>query len=214
MDVAVESFIYPLISRFWLFLRDEQTREDRTAQREKLHRYQGAGTGLVLSAVVLSHFLATLAVLVHAARHAPEWLAVVAPDALELAVTLGTRPVSSSPDEDDDSDDEEMSNASQPKNREDKEARVLTMALELALIVLDGCAELDGGRSLGLEHTALLLGSGEWAGQVFTRLEKGLLFKGGGGMAEARLSKAAAGVVLKANELAERWRRSMIDLAR
>lgn len=213
-EVAVEYFIYPLIRRFWLFLRDEQTREDRTAQRETLHRYHGAGTGLILNAVVLSHFLATLAVLVHAARNAPEWLAVVAPDALELAVTLGTRPVSNSPDEDDCSGNENASGTPRQDSREDKEARVLTMALELALIVLDGCAELDGGRSLGLEHTALLLGAGEWAGQVFARLEKGLLVKGGGGMAEARLSKAAAGVVLKVNELAERWRRSMIDLAR
>lgn len=212
-EVAVEYFIYPLISRFWLFLRDEQTREDRTAQREKLHQYRGAGTGLILNAIVLSHFLATLAVLVHAARNAPEWLAVVAPDALELAVTIGTRPVSSYGDDEDGNDDEKGTGDNE-SSRESKEARVLTMALELALIILDGCAEVDGGRSLGLENAPLLLGAGEWAGQVLARLEKGLLVKGGGGMAEVRLTKAAAGVVLKANELAEKWRRSMIDLTR
>ncbi|THH13840.1 hypothetical protein EW146_g6422, partial [Bondarzewia mesenterica] len=97
---------------------------------------------------------------------------------------------------------------------EEKEARVLTMALELALVVLDGCAELDSGRSMGLEHPALLLATGEWAGEVFGRLEKGVLIRGGGGAAEARLNKAAAGVVIKVSELSERWKRSMIDMAR
>jgi len=59
-EVAVEYFIYPLLNRFWLFFRDEQTREERTAQYDLLHRYRGAGTGLILNAVVLSHFLSTL----------------------------------------------------------------------------------------------------------------------------------------------------------
>ncbi|KAI0060825.1 hypothetical protein BV25DRAFT_1806725 [Artomyces pyxidatus] len=204
-DVAVEHFIYPLVNRFWTFLRDEQTREERSAHRDQLHRYRGAGTGLILNAVVLSHFLATLGVLVHAARNAPAWLAVVAPDTLELAVTLGTRPVSLSPEEEHDSGGEGLGS-------KDKEAQVLTMALELALVVLDGCLELDGGRSLGLEHTALLLAVGEWAQEVFGRLEKGVLVKGGGGAAEVRLSKAAAGVVIKVDELSGRWRRAMIDV--
>ncbi|TFY50283.1 hypothetical protein EVG20_g11611, partial [Dentipellis fragilis] len=74
-EVAVECFICPLLNRFWLFLRDEQTREARTAQRDSLHRYRGAGAGLILSAPVLAHLLATLGVLAHAARNAPAWLA-------------------------------------------------------------------------------------------------------------------------------------------
>ncbi|KAI0048561.1 hypothetical protein FA95DRAFT_1034938 [Auriscalpium vulgare] len=204
-EVAVECFLYPLMNRFWLFLRDEQTREERTAHKDPVHRYRGAGTGLILNPLVLSHFLATLGVLVHAARNAPAWLAVVAPDALELAVTLGTRPISHTPDDDDDD------NGGATQSAQDKEARVLSTALELALVVLDTALELDGGRSLGLEHTALLLATGEWAQEVFDRLEKGILVKGGGG-SEARLSKAAAGVVIKVDELAQKWRRSMIDV--
>ena len=90
---------------------------------------------------------------------------------------------------------------------------MLATALELALIVLDGSLEIDAGRSLGLEHTALLLAVGEWAGAVFRTLEQGVLVRGGGGAAEARLSKAAAGVVIKVSELSDRWRRSMIDVA-
>ena len=204
-DVAVECFLYPLMNRFWLFLRDEQTREERTARRDILHQYRGAGTGLILNALVLSHLLATLGVLVHASRNAPAWLAVVAPDALELAVTLGTRPISRSV-EDEDGDDREL------RGGDDKDARVLTTALELALVVLDACVELDGGRTLSLEHTTLLLAAGEWAQGLFTRLEKGMLVKGGGGVGEVRLRKVAAGVVIKVDEVAERWRRSMIDL--
>ncbi|KAI9510400.1 telomere length regulation protein-domain-containing protein [Russula earlei] len=203
-DVAVESFLYPLINRFWLFLRDEQAREERTAHRDILHQYRGAGTGLILNALVLSHLLATLGVLVHASRNAPAWLAVVAPDALELAVTLGTRPISRGAEEEGESGGESGSG-------DDKDARVLTTALELALIVLDACVELDGGRSLSLEHTGLLLAAGEWAQGLFARLEKGILVKGGGGASEVRLRKAAAGVVIKVDEVSERWKRSMID---
>ncbi|KAI9446831.1 hypothetical protein H4582DRAFT_1908693 [Lactarius indigo] len=203
-DVAVECFLYPLMNRFWLFLRDEQTREERTAHRDILNQYHGAGTGLILNALVLSHFLATLGVLVHVSRNAPAWLSVVAPDALELAVTLGTRPVSRAPEDDEESGGESGSGA-------DKNARVLTTALELALVVLDTCVELDGGQSLSLEHTALLLAAGEWAQGLFSLLEKGILIKGGGGVAEVRLRKAAAGVVIKVDEVSERWKRSMID---
>lgn len=207
--VAAEYFLAPLINRFWLFLRDEQTREERTAHRDTLHRYRGAGTGLILNAMVLAHFLGTLAVLVHASQNAPEWLAVIAPDALELALNLGTRPVSQG--EIDEDDEEQKPNGLAGENK-GKEATVLATALELALVVLDGCLQLDGGRSLGLDHTTLLMGVGEWAGRVFERLEKGGLLEGGGGAQAMKVKMAAAGVLLKVDELKSRWRRSMIDV--
>ena len=208
-QVAAEFFVAPLISTFWLFLRDEQTREDRTARNESLFQYRGAGTGLILNPLVLAHFLATLAVLVHAARNAPEWLAVVAPNALELAVTLGTRPVSRQ--EGADEDEDEAGTIGSGGEVRSKEAAVLVAAMELALVVLDGCLELDGGRSIGLEHTRLLLGTGEWAGGVFARLEKGIKIPGGGGAQETRLRGAVAGVLLKVDALTSTWRRSMVS---
>ncbi|KAI0362718.1 hypothetical protein OH77DRAFT_1442575 [Trametes cingulata] len=214
-EVAAEFFICPFINRFWVFLRDEQTREARTANQPVLHRYRGAGTGLVLSALVLGRFLETLAVLVHAARNAREWLAVIAPDALELAITLGTRPLSRGEGADDpaDSDLDGNGNAGLPgESKQTKEATLLTAALELALIVLDASLDLDGGRSLGLEHTALLLGTGEWAGKVLSAVEEGAKVLGGGGAQEVRLRRAAAGVLLKVDELSSRWRRSMIEV--
>lgn len=207
-EVAAEFFIAPLINRFWLFLRNEQTREARTAHQEPLYRYKGTGTGLVLNPIVLAHLLSTLAVLVHAAYNAPQWLAVMAPDALELAVTLGTRPVSQMEDD----EDENNRPGVQVDSVNGKEGTVLTTSLELVLVVLDGCLELDGGRSLCLEHTALLLGAGEWAGEVFSRLEKGTRVEGGGGAQEVKLKRATAGVLLKVDELTSKWRRSMVDI--
>ncbi|KAL1748093.1 telomere length regulation protein-domain-containing protein [Schizophyllum fasciatum] len=201
-DVAAECFIMPLVNRFWVHLRDERTREARTAHRAPQQRYRGAGAGLVLGALVLSRFLGTLAVLVHAAQNAPAWLAVVAPEALELALTLGARPVGVTEEQDAGQDGEEGTG----------QAAVLVGALELAIVVLDGCLELDGGQSLGIEHTALLLGVGEWAGAIFSQLDKGVLVQGGGGEYEVRLRRAAAGVVLKVNEMTAKWRRSMVDM--
>ncbi|KAG5639626.1 hypothetical protein H0H81_010828 [Sphagnurus paluster] len=202
-EVGTEYFIAPMINRFWLFLRDERTREERSAHQQGRGRYHSAGTGLILNPVVLAHFLRTLAILAHASQNAPEWLGVVAPDALELAVTIGTRPVSHTEAEDE--DDEELG------AQRGKEASVLTSALELALVVLDGCLEIDGGRVIGLEYTTLLLGAGEWAGGVFAQLEKGFKIQGGGGAHETKLKRAAAGVLLKIDELTSKWRRSMLD---
>ncbi|TRM61806.1 telomere length regulation protein-domain-containing protein [Schizophyllum amplum] len=201
-EVAAECFIMPLINRFWVYFRDERSREERTAHRAAHQRYRGAGAGLVLGALVLSRFLGALAVLVHAAQNAPEWLAVVAPEALELALTLGARPVSVA----------ELNAGGQDDEENGKQAAVLTAALELAIVILDGCLELDGGQSMGLEHTALLLGVGEWAGAIFSQLEKGALVEGGGGEHEVRLRRAAAGVVLKVDEMTAKWRRSMVDV--
>ncbi|TFY80476.1 hypothetical protein EWM64_g3540 [Hericium alpestre] len=108
--------------------------------------------------------------------------------AVELAVTLGTRPVALAGDDDDEGSEEDR--APGAEGRQDKEARVLTTALELALVVLDGSMEVDGGRSLSLEHTALLLATGEWAGEVFQRLEKGVLVRGALGVSYLEINVA------------------------
>lgn len=207
-DVAAEYFICPMINRFWMFLRNEQTREDRTAHQEPIHRYRGAGLGLILNALVLSQYMATLAILVHAAHNSKEWLAIIAPDALELAITVGTRPISKGEGEDEDSDGE----GNPAENQAKKEAALLSTSMELALVVVDGFMELDGGKTLGLEHTALLLAAGEWGSEVLSRLEKGTKVLGGGGIQEMKLRRAAAGLVLKVDELSSRWRASMVNM--
>lgn len=202
-DVAAEYFLVPLINRFWQFLRDEQTREQRTSHH-KGQSYRGAGTGLILNPLVLSQFLRTVAILVHASQNAPEWLAIIAVNALELAVTIGTQPVSRTDTELEWNHDTELGVRGQ-------DASVLTAALELALVVLDGSHEVDGGKLLSLEHTTILLGTGEWAGKVFSALEKGIKAEGGGGLHEVKLRRAAAGVLLKVDEITSVWKRSMLD---
>ncbi|KAI6039020.1 telomere length regulation protein-domain-containing protein [Pisolithus marmoratus] len=204
-DVAAEYFIMPLINRFWVFLRDEQTREERSAHRDILFQYRGAGTGLILNSVILSHLLRTMAILVHAARNGPQWLAVIAPEALELAVTLGSRQVSLALSD-------RIKEMSTVQGERKNEAAVLTSALDLAIIVLDGSLEQDGGRTLSLEHTVLLLSVGEWAGEVFRVLDSGGRVEGMGGTYEVDLRRAAAGAVLKFQELTSRWGRSMVDV--
>ena len=203
IDVAAEFFIMPFINQFWIFLRDGQTREERTAHNEGRGRYYGAGTGLILNPLVLSHILRTLGILINASQNAPEWLAIIGPEALELAITIGTRPISlmESSDDREDGDNEGQEN----------EASVLTSALELALVVLSGSLEIDGGKILSLEHTTLILGVREWATKVFNSLEKGIKVRGGGGLHEMKLSRAAAGVLLKSDELRSKWGRSMLD---
>ena len=213
-DVAAEYFICPFINQFWVFFRDEQTREERLSrQSDPLYRYRGSGTGLVLNPIVLAQFVSTLAVLAHAGRNAPQWLAIVAPDSLELAITLGTRPVSQADDSDDDELDPGLkAEWGQATTSKDKEASVLTAALELALVILDGCLDVDGGRSLGLEHTRLVLSAGEWAGNLLSWLDQGLRVAGSGGSQEVRLKRGAAGVMLKVQEISERWGRSMVGV--
>jgi telomere length regulation protein len=203
-DIAAEYFLAPLINRFWQFLRDEQSREQRTSHRQGRQSYRGAGTGLILNPLVLSQFLRTVAILAHASQNAPEWLAIIAVNALELAVTIGTQPMSRTETELEWNHDTELGVRGQ-------DASVLTAALELALVVLDGSHEVDGGKLLGLEHTTILLGTGEWAGKVFSALEKGIKAEGGGGVHEVKLRRAAVGVLLKVDEITSIWKRSMLD---
>lgn len=192
-DVAAEYFVIPLINSFWLHLREDQTRESRAFHSTG---YRGSGTGLILDPVTLAQFLRTLAILMHAAHNSPAYLAVLAPEALEVAIALGTR-LSRGPSE---STDHESNN----------QVFILVTALELAVIVLDACLEIDSGRSLGLERAALVIGLREWAEAALTAIEKGLRLSGGGGDVEVRLRRAAAGILVKINMLTSQWGRSMI----
>jgi len=91
---------------------------------------------------------------------------------------------------------------------------VLAASLELALVILDAAYDLDEGRTIALESTALLSSTREWASSIFLRLDAG-----GGMMVDRessdsvnRVRRATAGVVLKIEEMLDKWRRVMIDL--
>jgi len=193
--LAAEYFIGPLINRFWRYLNDQMTRQARTNDG-----YGGAGAGLVLNPLVLTHLVTVLAILMDAGRFSPAYLNVLGPGALELSITLGTRRVSTT---------EGVGGGSANGSQSAKEASVLRACLQLALTVLDACLDLDSGRTLAFDQTTLLLGIGEWSESVFKAMEAGAKVIGGGGREEDRLLRSAAGLVLKVEEIRSKWRGRM-----
>jgi len=196
-DIAAEYFILPLINRFWAFYQDSMTREERSKIRGD--RYRGAGTGMILSPMALEKFLMTLVLMLHAARHSSMYLAVLAPESLELAVTVASRkppppPVNTGEEEFDE--------------KKAGESGVVGAALELALVVLDASFDLDAGRTLATTKPALISAVGEWASGLFKVEERGgERLAGQGGLKEGRIRSGAAGVVVKVSEIAEKWGR-------
>jgi len=190
--LAAEYFIGPLINRFWRYLNDQMTREERIKGD-----YRGAGAGLILNPSILTHLITILAILMDAGRFSPAYLDVLGPGALELSITLGTRRTSAS---------EGPGDGSINGSNSTKEASVLRACLQLALTILDACLDLDGGRTLAFDHKMLLLGIGEWSERVFKAMEAGAKVIGGGGKEEDRLFRSAAGLVLKVEEVRSKWR--------
>ncbi|KZO91223.1 hypothetical protein CALVIDRAFT_558248 [Calocera viscosa TUFC12733] len=193
-DVAGEYFIMPFVNRFWLYLRDEQTREQRTVF--SANRYRGAGTGMVLSPLMLGQILATLGVLMDAARFSSTYLAILGPEVLELAVTTGSRV---------------MTTAGPPDNESKLQADVVAYAAQVALIILDTSAELDGGRTLAMDHARVIIGVGEWARTIFENEEKGIRLEGAGSVGGSNLERVAASLVLRVHDILDKWRGSMIS---
>ena len=205
-SLSIPFFISPLISRFWLFLRDERSREQRSTLREGRHSYHGAGTGLILNPVTLAQFLRTLAILTHLSRLCPEWLAFVAPESLEIALAVGTLPISSM---EIDPNSENLRVSETADDWERKEAAVLTATLELVLVILDGCLELDRGRFLSLQRAPLVRSTSDWSRGLFSRLNQGIKVSGGGGVHETALIRAVTAVVLKVDDIMNYWSQSM-----
>ncbi|KAJ9110815.1 hypothetical protein QFC22_006671 [Naganishia vaughanmartiniae] len=159
-DVAAEYFILPMINRFWTYFQDEISRESRSYGRRGVR----TGTGMILSPMAMSHFLSALTIMLHAARHSSAFLAVLAPDALELAIAMGTQLASAV----------SLSLGSENQSQtEAPEADVVAAALELALVCLDGSRELDGGKSLARDHLPSAMAAAEWAGGVFEKEKRG-----------------------------------------
>lgn len=207
-QLAAEYFVAPLINRFWTYLREEQRSEERTRATttgEGTSRLQRpSGSAILLNPILLQQFLATLGILLYHARHSPAFLAILAPDALELVVSLGTRPWNPTADAGDDDE---------ARGWERSQATILTSSLEVAAVILDACLGLDRGQSLGLEHPAVLFAVHEWAKHVFDGLEQGVRIPHGGGQVEAKLRSITAATIVKAEQIMDTWRRSMVTLS-
>ncbi|TYJ57904.1 hypothetical protein B9479_001259 [Cryptococcus floricola] len=192
--IAAEYFILPLVNRFWHHFQDASIREERALQMGS--RFRAAGAGLVLSPMAIEKFLMALALMLDAARHSTVFLSVICPEAMELAVTIGVRHPAR-PKLSSDSELDDLSRA---------EAQVLSAALELALVCLDIAVDLDGGRTLAREKSALILAAGEWASEVFkTETEGGEVSAGQGGRNEGKIRAEAAGIIIKVGEIGDKW---------
>ncbi|GAA5874898.1 hypothetical protein JCM3774_006563 [Rhodotorula dairenensis] len=197
--LAAEVFILPLINRFWLYLRDQATAGRAGSSGSYLG---GSATPQLLEPILLSRFLATVTVLVHASRHSPAFLAVIVPETLSFVLML--RPAISAGGEG------QLPNNSTPATPRDQDL-VVASALELALAALDGTVHLDGGRML--MSSSVANGSGgalvtdikDWAEHVFEQEER----KGHGDLAVGRPGRAAAGVLLRIEEILGKWRLSV-----
>ncbi|GAA6029657.1 hypothetical protein JCM8097_000988 [Rhodosporidiobolus ruineniae] len=196
-SLAAPVFILPLINRFWLYLRDTATSSLSFSSRaQSVGPYAGGPSqAVLLDPLLLSKFLATLSVLLHAARHSPAYLAVLVPETLGLVLAI--KPAAPSPlqPEREELDDAEL-------NRD----AVLAAALELTLVALDGTVQLDGGRALMSESSVsggstLVVEVKDWAEEVFEAEER----RGGEG-GVGRAGRAAAGVLLRVEEIVGKWR--------
>jgi len=203
-SLAAKTFILPLVNRFWLYLRDTATSSLSSSRSGSYGG--GAAAPVLLEPILLGRFLATLAVLVHAARHSLAFLAVVVPEVITFVLAIkpsgpsAVRAARPHPRAGDDIDDESGLD----------EDLVTSAALELVLVALDATVQLDGGRTLMSSSTAnggggaLVVDVKEWAEEVFEREERR-----GGRDGVGRAGRAAAGVLLRVEEVSAKWRLSV-----
>ncbi|BGP14942.1 hypothetical protein JCM10213_007256 [Rhodosporidiobolus nylandii] len=194
--LAAEFFILPLINRFWLYLRDTATSSlSLSSPGRSAGSYAGgASNPQLLDPYLLSRFLATLSVLLHAARHSPAFLAVLVPETLALVLALRPSSPYAGAADDGEVDDSQLNLDA-----------VVSSALELVLVALDATVQLDGGRTIMSSSVSggstIVADVKDWAEEVFEREESR-----GGEMAVGRSGRAAAGVLLRVEEIVGKWR--------
>lgn len=194
-DIAAEYFILPMINRFWTYLQEEVTREQQTRGK-----YTVGGTGMILSPLAVSQYLSTLTIVVHAARNSPLYLSVISPEALELAISVGSK-LSVAPN---------FMPSTGPTKEKDFESDVVATALELALVSVDGAQELDGGRAIASEKSLTLMAAGEWASDILQKETRGeATATNTGGSKEGRVQKAAAGLLVLVSGIVEKMQTLM-----
>ena len=153
----------------------------RDASTASSHSALLGGTMTLLEPLSLSKLLATLAVLAHAARHSPYFTSVIAPELVELALALRTGAAS----------------------QEESNEQVVATQLELMLVVFTALDDLDGGRHFlqRLDKGAqLAVDTQIWAQQIFDEDDKR------GKAVVGRAGRAAAGVLLRLEDILTRWR--------
>lgn len=143
-ELAVETYIMPLINRFWLYLRDAAT----SVRNIRGSQFGGnaVDSAALFQPLLLGKFVATLSVLVDAARNSPHFLAIIAPETLQLALAL--------------------------RSIDKADESVQTSTLQLMLIAIDISVSIDGGRELARNHSALMWQAKDWAEVAWTEQEE------------------------------------------
>lgn len=142
-ELAVGVFIMPLINRFWLYMRDVATSPQNF--NTGIFRGGAAGSATLLDPMVLTRFLGTLTVLLEAGKRSPHFLAVLAPEALEVVLAI--------------------------RGIDANNQAVQTSMLQLTLVVLEGSYELDGGRTLAREFSKTVWQIKDWAEDQWKQYE-------------------------------------------
>lgn len=171
-DIGAETFILPLINRFWLYMRDVATSPQQTLRGAGPYAGGLSGAPAVLESLLLSKFLNTLGVLLDAGRNSPHFLAVLAPESLELVLAVSRGAASSA----------------------QVSPEVQKAGMQTALIVLDGSIAIDGGSTLARDFGKLTWSTKAWAEKAWEEVER----KGDSPGASGR---AAAGLLLRLDEV-------------
>jgi len=143
-QLAADTFIMPLLNRFWLYMRDVAT----SPQDRSVGTYRGgsAGTAALLDPMLLSKFLSTLAVLNDAARNSPHFLAIIAPETLELVLAL--------------------------RGSEADNDAVRQSMLHLVLVTLEASIEADNARTLARDFSKVVWQVKDWAEETWNEKEQ------------------------------------------
>ncbi|GAA6060262.1 hypothetical protein JCM10212_003962 [Sporobolomyces blumeae] len=200
--LSAEYFMLPLVNRFWLYLRDTATStlylSSSSSPTAKGPYAGGPSSSMILQPLLMSKFFATLSILVHAARHSPTFLAVIVPETLALVVALRPPPSTPRPNGRSRVGSSELDQGAPSDPDEDL---VLAAAFELVLVLLSSSYDLDHGRTLTQSSIHLVSEVQAWAEQVFEVEEQRV-----GGAAVGRAGRAAAGVLLRIEEILSKWR--------
>lgn len=134
-NLAAETFIMPIINRFWLYMRDVATSSQDF--RKGVFSGGSAGSATLLEPLVLTKLVSTLAILIDAGKTSPHFLAVLAPECLEVVLSL--------------------------RSVQSGDEAVLASLLQLALVVLDSSMMIDGGQMLARDFARPVWRIKDWA---------------------------------------------------
>lgn len=226
VDVASSQFLFPLMNRLLAHIEEASSRFSRLkSPASTLHTRAGAAASEVgwnstslFEPRLLCSVLDTLSVLLHAARNSLDFLSVVAPEGLRVALTVVTVALPLSVALLGYSKREMHGAVSEEGPVQVGNEEVLGAAASLMLIVLDAVWELDWGRSLLKgAHGSLLQDVEGFAAQMFEEQDrKGQTEATVGAkmVSQRRAGRCSAAIMLRLSEMRTKAREDVISNSR